>query len=115
MTDITWDDFDQVEMRVGRITAAEPFPEARKPAYKLTIDFGPFGLRRSSAQLTDLYTPETLVGRLIIAVTNFPPRRIAGFPSEVLVMGVPAAGVERTGAVVLLAPERDVELGARVY
>jgi tRNA-binding protein len=115
MPEITWDDFDQVEMRVGRITAVEPFPEARKPAYKLTIDFGPFGVRRSSAQLTDLYTPDTLVGRLIIAVTNVPPRRIAGFPSEVLVMGVPAVGVDRTGAVVLLAPERDVELGARVY
>jgi tRNA-binding protein len=115
MPEITWDHFDHVEMRVGRITAAEPFPEARKPAYKLTIDFGPFGVRRSSAQLTDLYTAEALVGRLIIAVTNFSPRRIAGFPSEVLVMGVPAAGVERTGAVVLLEPEREVELGARVY
>ena len=115
MSEISWELFDQVEMRVGRIVAAEPFPQARKPAYKLTVDFGPLGLKRSSAQLTALYTPETLVGRLVVAVTNFPPRRIAGFASEVLVLGLPAEGIEREGAVVLLEPERAVELGARVY
>ena len=115
MSEITIDDFDRVEMRVGRIVSVEPFPEARKPAYKLVIDFGPFGLKRSSAQLTDLYTPEDLRGRLIVAVTNFPPRRIAGFPSEVLVLGIPGTGIERINPVVLLAPEREVELGARVF
>src|SRR4051812_33947599 len=105
MSQVTIDQFDQVEMRVGRIVDAELFPEARKPAYKLTIDFGPFGLKRSSAQLTELYTPEDLLGKLVVAVANFPPRRIAGFPSEVLVMGVPSAGVEPTNPVVLLAPD----------
>src|SRR5689334_1013142 len=115
MTQITVEQFDQVEMRVGRIVAAEPFPAARKPAYKLTIDFGSFGLKRSSAQLTELYTPDDLVGRLIVAATNSPPRRSAGCPSGVLVMGAPAAGVERANPVLLLQPDRDVELGARVF
>jgi tRNA-binding protein len=115
MSEITIEDFDKVEMRVGRIVSVEPFPAARKPAYKLVIDFGPFGLKRSSAQLTDLYTPEDLRDRLVVAVTNFPPRRIAGFPSEVLVLGVPGTGIDRANPVVLLAPERDVELGARVF
>ncbi len=107
----TIEDFEQVDLRVGRVVTAEPFPEARKPAYKLTIDFGPLGLRRSSAQLTDLYELDELPGRLVVAVVNFPPRRIAGFVSEVLVLGVPDA----EGRVVLLAPERDVPLGGRVY
>ena len=115
MNTIAYDQFDAVEMRVGRITAVEPFPEARKPAYKLTVDFGPFGIKRSSAQLTELYTPDDLLGRLVVAVTNFPPRRIAGFLSEVLVLGVPAAGVERENPVVLLAPDRPVDPGARVF
>jgi tRNA-binding protein len=115
MSEITIEDFDKVEMRVGRIVSVEPFPEARKPAYKLVIDFGPFGLKRSSAQLTDLYDPEDLRDRLVVAVTNFPPRRIAGYPSEVLVLGVSSTGVERHNPVVLLAPDRDVELGARVF
>src|SRR5437016_2193508 len=114
MPQITIEQFDEVELRVGRVVAVEPFPAARKPAYQLTIDFGPFGLKQSSAQLTDLYTPETLIGRLVVAVTNFPPRRIAGFASEVLVLGVPGAGVERANPVVLLESEREVELGARV-
>lgn len=107
--------FEQVDMRAGRIVACEPFPEARKPAYKLTIDFGPLGARRSSAQLTAHYTPAQLVGSMVIAVVNFPPRRIAGFQSEVLVLGVPGNGVEREGDVVLLRPDQDVEPGARVF
>jgi tRNA-binding protein len=103
--------FFQVDMRVGRVLAAEPFPEARTPAYKLTIDFGPLGLRRSSAQLTALYRAEDLVDRLVIAVVNLPSRRIAGFVSEVLVLGVP----DGEGRVVLLALDRDVPPGGRVY
>jgi tRNA-binding protein len=109
---VTFEDFQRVEMRVGRILAAEPFPEARKPAYKLRIDFGPeIGIKHSSAQLTALYSREELIGRLIVGVVNFPPRRIAGFNSEVLVLG--AADAE--GAVVLLHPERDLPLGARIF
>jgi len=90
----TMDDFMKIDMRVGRITAVEPFPAARKPAYRLTIDFGPGGMRRSSAQLPPTYPdPNSLVGRLIVAVVNFPPRNIAGFKSEVLVLGaLPADG-----------------------
>jgi len=90
----TIDDFDRLDIRVGRVTAAEPFPEARKPAYQLTIDFGPLGARQSSAQLPGTYPdPAVLVGRLVIAVVNFPPRRVAGFRSEVLVLGaLPADG-----------------------
>jgi tRNA-binding protein len=112
---ITIDVFDRVDMRAGRITRVEPFPEARKPSYKLEIDFGPLGSRKSSAQLTAHYTPGELVGRMVVAVVNFPPRRIAGFSSEVLVLGLPDAGVAREGGVILLAPERDVEPGARVF
>jgi tRNA-binding protein len=112
---ITINVFDQVDMRVGRILICEAFPEARKPAYKLTIDFGPLGIKRSSAQLTTFYKQEELVGRLVVAVVNFPPRRIAGFSSEVLVLGLPGEGVKREGSVVLLGPEREVELGARVF
>ena len=109
---VTFEDFQRVEMRVGRIVAAEPFPEARKPAYKLRIDFGPeIGIKQSSAQLTTLYSREELVGRLVVGVLNFPPRRVAGYNSEVLVLG--AADPE--GAVVLLHPERDVPLGARIF
>ena len=105
-------DFDKIDIRIGRITAAEPFPEARKPAFKLTIDFGPeIGTRRSSAQLTARYTRAELEGRLVIAVVNFAPRRIGPFVSEVLTLGVP----DREGAVVLLVPERDVPLGAKMF
>jgi len=109
---ITFTDFDRVDIRVGRIVAAEPFPEARKPAYKLTIDFGPaLGTRRSSAQLTQRYAREELEGRLVIAVVNFPPRQIGPFMSQVLTLGVP----DETGAVVLLSPDHDVPLGGRMF
>ncbi len=111
----TIETFDLIDIRAGRIVACDPFPEARKPSYKLTIDFGPLGTRRSSAQLTAFYKPEDLVGTLVLAVVNFPPRKIAGFPSEVLVLGVPGEGVRREGSVVLLRPDRNVEPGARVF
>lgn len=105
------DDFFRTEIRTGRIERAEVFTKARNPAYKLWIDFGEFGVKRSSAQITARYTPEELVGRTVVAVTNFPPRQIADFMSEVLVLGVP---VEGTGEVVLLAPDAEVPIGARI-
>jgi tRNA-binding protein len=108
---IEYDDFRAVEMRVGRVLRAEAFPEARKPSIKLWIDFGEIGERKTSAQLTRYYSPETLTGRLVIAVTNFPPKQVAKFMSEVLVLGVPDAD----GEVVLLEPERDVPLGGRGF
>ncbi|PPB79876.1 tRNA-binding protein [Albidovulum inexpectatum] len=109
---ITYDDFQKVEIRVGRITRAEPFPEARKPAYKLWVDFGPeIGERKSSAQITRHYRPEDLVGRQVLAVVNFPPRQIGPVRSEVLVLGVPDAD----GEVVLVAPDQDVPLGGRLF
>jgi tRNA-binding protein len=107
---ITWADFTRVDVRVGRIVAAEAFPEARKPAYRLRIDFGELGEKRSSAQLTSRYRAEDLSGRLVVAVVNFPPRRIAGFVSDVLVLGVYAA----EGDVVLLRPDQEVAPGLRV-
>lgn len=103
--------FDVLEMRVGRIVRAELNARARKPSYRLWIDFGPEGERRSSAQLVALYSPAELVGRLVIAAMNLGMRNIAGFESEVLVLGVP----DTEGRVVLLRPERDVPLGGRVY
>jgi tRNA-binding protein len=109
---ITFGDFDRLDIRVGRIVRAEPFPEARKPAYKLTIDFGvELGTRRSSAQLTERYSREELEGRLVIAVVNFPPRQIGPFMSQVLTLGVP----DESGAVVLLSPDREVPLGGRMF
>lgn len=105
------DEFFRAEIRAGVITRAEPFPKARKPAYKLWIDFGKLGIKRSSAQITTLYQPEELVGRTVLAVTNFPPRQVADFTSEVLVLGVPVDG---TQDVVLIAPDRQVPPGARV-
>jgi tRNA-binding protein len=110
-TTIDISDFERVDMRVGRVLEAEPFPEARKPAYKLRIDFGPLGVRRCSAQLTVHYRPEELVGRLVVAVLNFLPRQIGPVRSEVLVLGVP----DPDGAVVLLEPTVNVPLGGRVF
>jgi tRNA-binding protein len=107
---LTWDDFTRVDMRVGVVLGAEAFPEARRPAIKLAIDFGPLGVKRSSAQITDRYTPAALVGRRVVAVVNFPPKRIGPFVSEVLVLGAYDAG----GEVVLLAPDFDVPPGARI-
>jgi len=103
--------FEALDLRVGRIVRVEPNEKARKPAYKLWVDLGPLGVRTSSAQLTELYAPEDLQGRLVIAAVNLGVRRIAGFPSEVLVLGVPDAD----GRVVLLAPEREVPPGGRVF
>jgi tRNA-binding protein len=110
MGTITFADFEQVEIRVGQVLQAEEFPKARKPAYKLWIDFGELGVKKSSAQITDFYTPETLVGRQVLAVTNFPPRQVADFMSEVLVLGV----VLKDGAVALIQPDRPVLPGLRV-
>ncbi|MGB3148240.1 MAG: tRNA-binding protein [Paracoccaceae bacterium] len=109
---ITFDDFLKVDVRVGRITRAEPFPEARKPAIKLWIDFGAeIGEKKSSAQITRYYTPEALVGKKVIAVVNFPPRQIGPVMSEVLTLGVPDAD----GEVVLLAPDHEVPIGGRLF
>jgi tRNA-binding protein len=109
---ITHDDFERVDIRVGRITRAEPFPEARKPAIRLWVDFGPeIGEKRSSAQITAHYTPEGLVGRQVLAVVNFPPRQIGPMLSEVLVLGLP----DEEGQVVLIGPGHDVPLGGKLF
>jgi len=111
-TPIKFDDFLAVDIRVGTIVAAEPFPEARKPALKLVIDFGAvIGQKKSSAQITEHYTPEALVGRQVAAVVNFPPRQIGKFMSEVLTLGF----ADANGAVVLFAPDRPVPNGSRLF
>ena len=102
---VTWETFAALDIRAGTIVRAETFPEARRPAYRLWIDFGPLGVKRSSAQITERYSPSDLVGRQVVCVVNFPPKQIANFISEVLVLGVYAAG----GGVVLLSPDHPVE------
>ncbi|MEM8633189.1 MAG: tRNA-binding protein [Pseudomonadota bacterium] len=112
MDEISFDDFMKVDIRVGEIVKAEPFPEARKPAIKLWVDFGgDVGVKKSSAQITVHYTPGELVGRQVVGVVNFPPRQIGKFMSEVLVLGVPDAA----GEVVLLGPQKAVPIGGRMF
>jgi tRNA-binding protein len=109
---IAWEDFEKVDIRVGRVVHAEPFPEARKPAIKLRVDFGgEIGEKKSSAQITRHYTPDALIGKQVVAVVNFPPRQIGKFMSEVLVLGLPDAD----GEVVLLGPDLEVPLGGRMF
>ncbi len=110
--EITYADFDRVDIRVGTIVAAEPYPEARKPAFKLRVDFGPgIGEKKTSAQITKHYTPETLVGRQVMAVVNFPPRQIGKFMSEVLTLGFP----DEDGEVVLAAIDKTVPNGGKLF
>lgn len=109
---ISYDDFTKIDIRVGKIIAVDDFPEARKPAYKLTIDFGgEIGIKRSSAQLPDQYTKDDLVGRQVLGVVNFPPRRVGPFESEVLTLGVPTG----EGDCRLICPDTDVPLGGKLY
>lgn len=108
---ITFADFEKVELRVGTIIAVDDFPEARKPAWKLTVDFGEYGVKRSSAQITVHYSKEELLGRQVLAVLNFPPRQIGPFMSEVLVTGLP----DEHGAVVLISPDRRVPNGGKLF
>jgi tRNA-binding protein len=107
---ISWQDFEKVDMRVGVVVEAQEFPEARRPAYKLWIDFGSLGIKRSSAQITRRYRPADLVGRRVVAVVNFPPKQIGPFVSEVLVLGA----YDAAGEVILLQPDEAVDRGARI-
>ena len=107
---ISWADFEKVDMRVGVVVDVEAFPEARRPALKLWIDFGPLGVKRSSAQITDRYQPDELKGRRVIAVVNFPPKQIGPFISEVLVLGA----YDAKGHVILLRPDLEVDAGAKI-
>jgi tRNA-binding protein len=108
--EITWSDFEKIDMRVGTVVEAKPFEKARKPAYKLHIDFGELGIKKSSAQITDLYTPQSLIGQQVIAVINFSPKQIADFMSECLVLGL----YHTNGQVVLLQPQQPVPNGCKV-
>lgn len=108
--EINWKDFTKVEMRIGTILTAENFEEVKNPAYKMTIDFGKYGILKTSAQITKLYQPEELIGKQIVAVVNFPPKQIANMMSECLVMGA----VEGEGQVILIEPERGVQNGTRI-
>lgn len=110
MAEITWDDFQRVELRVGTILSVDDFPAAKKPSYRFTVDFGPCGIKKSSAQVTALYSKEELVGRQVIAVLNFPKKQIANFLSEVLITGF----ADAEGAIVLAQPERKVPNGTRL-
>ncbi|MBI4416869.1 MAG: tRNA-binding protein [Euryarchaeota archaeon] len=107
---LTWDEFRRVDIRVGRVVAVDDFPEARNPSYRMTIDFGPLGIKKSSAAVQPWYTKEDLLGRLVVAVVNFPPKQIANFRSEVLVLG----SVQSDGRVILLRPDEEGERGARI-
>ena len=107
---IAWPDFEKVDMRVGVVTGAEEFPEARRPAYRLWIDFGPLGVKRASAQITDHYRPSELIGRHVVAVVNFPPKQIGPFVSEVLVLGA----YTEAGEVILLHPDKPVAPGSKI-
>ncbi|WP_299412592.1 tRNA-binding protein [uncultured Sulfitobacter sp.] len=112
MAEISFDDFMKVDIRTGRVVKAEPFPEARKPAIKLWIDFGEeIGVKKTSAQITAHYAPDGLIGRQVMAVVNFPPRQIGPFMSEVLVLGVP----DQTGEIVLVAPDQETPSGGRMH
>ena len=112
MTEVSFNDFMKLDIRVGEIIAVEEFPQARKPAFKLQVDFGDrVGVKKSSAQITAHYTAQTLIGKQVIAVVNFPPRQIGSFMSEVLILGLP----DDTGAVVLLAPDQNVPIGGRLF
>ena len=112
MAEVTYADFAQLDIRIGQVTQAEPYPEARVPAIKLWVDFGgDLGVKKSSAQLTDHYTPEALVGTQVLAVVNFPPRQIGKVMSEILVLGVP----DEAGKVVLIRPDQDVPIGGRLF
>ena len=112
MAEISFDDFMKVDIRTGRVVKAEPFPEARKPAIKVWIDFGDeIGVRKTSAQITVHYTPEALIGRQVMGVVNFPPRQIGPFMSEVLVLGVP----DENGAIVLVGPDSETPSGGRMH
>lgn len=109
-TVIAWSDFERVDIRAGTIVRVEPFPEARKPAYKVWVDLGPLGIKKSSAQITTLYSADELVGTQVIAVTNFPPRQVGPFMSEVLITGF----IQEDGSVVLARPERVVRNGSKL-
>jgi tRNA-binding protein len=107
---ISWNDFEKIDIRVGTVIEANDFPKAKKPAYQLTIDFGELGIKKSSAQITKFYTPESLVGQQVIAVVNFPPKQIAGFISDCLVLGI----YDENKDVVLLQPQQKISNGLKI-